>query len=140
MTELRITRQISVPLSEVEIQAVRSQGPGGQHVNKAATAIQLRFDIRASSLPDFYKQRLLQMQDHRVTKQGDVVIKAQSHRSQEQNREEALERLRALIRDAGRTRKKRVPTRPSRRQREKRLEDKARRSRIKALRDKPGRE
>ena len=137
MNELRITRQISVPLSEVEIQAVRSQGPGGQHVNKAATAIQLRFDIRASSLSDFYKQRLLRMHDHRITKSGDVVIKAQTHRSQEQNREEALERLRALLRDAGHTRKKRLPTRPSRRQREQRLEDKARRARIKSLREKP---
>ena len=137
MTELRITRQISVPLAEIEIQAVRSQGPGGQHVNKAATAIQLRFDIRASSLPDFYKQRLLRMNDHRITKSGEVVVKAQTHRSQEQNREEALERLRALLRDAGRSRKERVPTRPSRRQREKRLEAKARRARIKSMRTKP---
>ena len=123
-------------MSEIELTAIRAQGPGGQHVNKAATAIQLRFDIGRSSLPDFYKSRLLRRPDRRINQDGVVVIKAQTYRSQDKNREVALERLRALVQDAGRVRKKRVPTRPSRAARETRLEEKAKRSRAKALRRK----
>lgn len=135
-SDLIISQRVRLPLSEVDIKAVRSQGPGGQHVNKTATAVQLRFDIRSSSLPDFYKSRLLRRRDHRISRDGVIVIKAQGTRSREKNRESALERLRGLIREAGRTRKKRIPTKPGRGAREKRLEDKTRRGRIKALRRK----
>lgn len=131
---LVISQRVWIPFSEIDIRAVRAQGPGGQHVNKAATAVQLRFDIPNSSLPDFYKSRLLARRDRRISQDGVVVIKAQSYRSQEKNREAALERLRALVQDAARARKKRTPTKPGRRAKEKRLEQKTRRGRIKALR------
>lgn len=131
---LVISQRVRIPFSEIDIRAVRAQGPGGQHVNKAATAVQLRFDIPNSSLPDFYKSRLLARRDRRISQDGVVVIKAQSYRSQEKNREAALERLRALVQDAARARKKRIPTKPGRRAKEKRLEQKTRRGRIKALR------
>lgn len=135
-SDLIISQRVRLPLSEVDIKAVRAQGPGGQHVNKTATAVQLHFDIRASSLPDFYKSRLLRRRDRRISRDGIVVIKAQGTRSREQNRKTALERLCELIRDAGRTGKKRIPTKPGRAARDKRLEDKNRRGRIKALRRK----
>jgi len=134
---LRISRQVAIPDDEIEISAVRAAGPGGQHVNKAATAVHLRFDVRHSSLPDFYKQRLLALSDHRITKDGVVVIKAQAHRSRELNRAAALERLRELIRTAGVVAKARRPTRPSRNARRKRVDRKTRHGRIKALRKPP---
>lgn len=133
-TDLTISQRVRIPLSEVIIKAVRSQGPGGQHVNKTATAVELRFDIRGSSLPDFYKKRLLSSRDRRINRDGVVVIKSQGSRSQDQNREAALERLRSLVQEAGHVQKRRVPTRPSRKAREKRLENKTRRARVKALR------
>ena len=127
---------IVIPESEVEISAVRAQGAGGQNVNKVSSAIHLRFDVRASSLPDAIKERLLRLADQRVTRTGVVVIKAQQHRSQEMNRAEALERLHELVRSAAFVPKKRRPTKPSRNAKKKRVEGKVLRGRIKALRGK----
>lgn len=118
------------------MQAVRSQGAGGQNVNKVASAIHLRFDIHASSLPAIYKERLLRRKDQRITKEGVIVIKAQTHRTQEQNRQEALDRLCDLIRSATIVRKKRKATRPSRASQRKRLDRKTRHGRLKETRGK----
>jgi ribosome-associated protein len=133
---MRISDQITIPLSEIEISAVRAQGAGGQNVNKVATAVHLRFDIRASSLLGLIKDRLLKLNDQRITREGVVVIKAQQYRSQEKNRVEALNRLQALIRRAAATRRKRRPTRPTCSSREKRLESKVKHGRLKAARAK----
>lgn len=133
---LQISCNVTIPTNEIEISAIRSQGAGGQNVNKVATSIHLRFDIRASSLPDFYKERLLKLRDHRITDDGVIIIKAQSFRSQEKNREDSLARLRELIRSVAIVPKKRRPTRPSRSSQKQRLETKNKRGRTKALRKK----
>ncbi|MGI6655624.1 MAG: alternative ribosome rescue aminoacyl-tRNA hydrolase ArfB [Desulfobulbus sp.] len=134
MSTLVITPELRINLSEVRITAVRSQGAGGQNVNKVASAVHLRFPIRESSLPDHYKNRLLALRDHRLTDDGALVIKAQESRSFEQNRRAALKRLADLIRSAGRVHPPRRPTRPSRAALARRKEAKIHRSRIKALR------
>ncbi|MEM9215028.1 MAG: alternative ribosome rescue aminoacyl-tRNA hydrolase ArfB [Cyanobacteria bacterium P01_F01_bin.150] len=131
---LKITNRTVIPLNEIELSAIRSQGAGGQNVNKVATAIHLRFDIQASSLSPIYKERLMQLGDRRITKDGIIIIKAQQHRTQEQNREDALKRLQALLKSVTITPKKRKPTKPSRSAKKKRLESKAKRGKLKAQR------
>lgn len=125
-----------IPADEVELTAIRSQGPGGQNVNKVASAIQLRFDIRASSLPFELKERLLTLHDHRITQGGVVVIKSQEHRSQDMNRMAALLRLHDLLALASVVQKKRKATRPTRSSQVKRVERKVKRGQTKALRGK----
>lgn len=133
---LPITDDVALPLAEIEIMAVRAQGPGGQNVNKVSSAIHLRFDIVASSLPDALKQRLLARNDQRLTKDGVIVLKAQASRSQEQNRAAALQRLQQLLQAASVVRPMRRPTRPTLGAQRKRLESKLRRGQDKRLRSK----
>lgn len=131
---LTISLTVSIPDEEIELSAIRAQGAGGQNVNKVSSAIHLRFDINASSLPYFYKHSLLNLRDSRITKEGVVVIKAQQFRNQEHNREDALKRLQEMIRAAAVIPKTRRPTKPSRSAKRKRVEKKVQRGRTKALR------
>jgi len=133
---LTISNNVSIALDEIEISAVRSQGPGGQNVNKVSSAVHLRFDIHASSLPQGYKQRVMASGDRRITREGVVVIKAQEFRSQEKNKAAALMRLTELIQKAVRVPRPRRPTQPRAAARARRMDGKTRRSRIKSLRGK----
>ena len=133
---MKISNSVTIPAREIEISAIRAQGAGGQNVNKVSSAIHLRFDIGASSIPDQFKERLLKLNDQRITKDGVVVIKAQQHRSQEKNREAALRRLWQLIRGVAVSPKKRKPTKPTRSSQRKRLDSKTKRGAVKISRAK----
>jgi ribosome-associated protein len=133
---ISLSRNVSIADDEVVITAIRAQGAGGQHVNKASTAIHLRFDIRASSLPEYYKERLLAASHHLISEDGMIVIKAQEYRSQEMNREAALARLVSVIQELTAVQKHRKSTRPTKASKERRLASKAQKSSVKALRGK----
>ncbi|MGB0467267.1 MAG: alternative ribosome rescue aminoacyl-tRNA hydrolase ArfB [Pontibacterium sp.] len=135
---LKISNTVCIPDDEIELNAIRAQGSGGQNVNKVSSAIHLRFDIKNSSLPDVYKERLLALSDNRITGEGIIIIKSQEYRSQDKNRDAALTRLANLIRDAIVVQKKRRATKPSRNSQKKRMDQKTQKGRTKALRGKPG--
>jgi len=131
---IRINDNLSIEEDELVFSAIRAGGPGGQNVNKVSSAIHLRFDIAASSLPEAVKTRLLNSRDQRITSEGVVVIKAQNHRTQEKNRQDAIDRLCKMIGTAAAVQKKRIPTRPGRAAKKRRIDDKKKRGALKKLR------
>lgn len=133
---LEISKNISIPFNEIEFSPTRSQGAGGQHVNKVSTAIHLRFNINTSSLPDIYKQKLLNHNDSRISKEGIIIIKSRQFRSQKKNKDVALQRLQKLIKSTISIRKKRKSTQPTESSQKVRLDSKAKRGKIKKLRKK----
>jgi len=133
---LKISNKVAIPDAEIEFHAIRAQGPGGQNVNKVSSALHIRFDVRASSLPDLYKERLLRLKDRRISKDGIVVIKARRYRIQEKNKEDGLLRLQNLIKSVMVRRKPRKKTLPTKRSEQKRLDGKTRHGLRKALRGK----
>lgn len=131
---LKISNTVQIPANEIEFEAIRAQGAGGQHVNKVSSAMHLRFDIRNSSLPAVYKEKLLAFADQRISNEGVIIIKAQKFRSQDKNRDDALERLKQLIKKATAVQKKRRATKPTRNSQKRRMDSKSKHGKLKSLR------